>query len=753
MNKFLLVSAIFFSFSSAINAQALSATITSQTNVNCNGQSNGALTVTANGGTASYTYLWAPGGQTTPTITNLPAGSYTATVDDGVTTFTVGATVTQPSPLVATATSPSLCLGSALSLCGAASGGTPPYTYTWGPASGLSSSTILCPTASPVTTTSYTFTVTDSQGCTAFYVTTVTVNPLPVPFASNTGPYCAGSTIQLNCTSVGISYSWGGPIGFSSSVQNPSIVSCTPSMAGVYTVTATNAMGCVGTSTTNVTVNPLPTPVLSNTGPYCAGQTINLLCSTNGATYAWVGPCGYIGLIQNPVILNSTTCLNSVFTCTVTLGTCSATATTSVTVNANPTVTINSITEPACMTANGSMSFSGSGGASPYSYQGSAPGVGMWGPSGSTSLTGISAGTATVCASDANGCSSCISNVNIPDSCNLVWPGDANDDLTADNNDLLAISLGNGTAQWPRTNAGNNWIGVPAQNGGATILGSSDDKHIDCNGDGTINLNDTVAVIQNFGLTRPASKFGNIIPAGGNPALKIDIVQDTLTAGSSGNILLSLGDAINSANNIYGIAFTINFDANVIDPASFSINGNGSWMGIQNTNMMCIAMNDGASGMMQGVVSRYDHTNVSGNGLIANMGFITKNNYSGTQNVNFTLSNVVLIDNANNQTSVGLVNDSVVALDPILGIKNNAVSTLKLFPNPAKENVTIFSQPNPIAIGSVVEIFDVTGNLVKRISVTTNSTILNLAGMSKGIYFVKSVGVNKISEVQKLVVE
>ena len=58
---------------------------------------------------------------------------------------------------------------------GEASGGTPPYQYSWQPSSGLDNPTEPNPNADPDTTTTYTVTVTDSKGCKATDEVKVTV--------------------------------------------------------------------------------------------------------------------------------------------------------------------------------------------------------------------------------------------------------------------------------------------------------------------------------------------------------------------------------------------------------------------------------------------------------------------------------------------------------------------------------------------------------------------------------------------------
>ena len=63
------------------------------------------------------------------------------------------------------------------------------------------------------------------------------------------GPYCSGETINLACTVLGAtSYSWSGPNGFTSNIQNPTISNAASNMSGTYTVTA-SAMSVDGLTT------------------------------------------------------------------------------------------------------------------------------------------------------------------------------------------------------------------------------------------------------------------------------------------------------------------------------------------------------------------------------------------------------------------------------------------------------------------------------------------------------------------------
>ena len=115
---------------------------------------------------------------------------------------------------------------------------------------------------------------------TATASTTVTVLDLEEATASNDGPVCAGEAVQLTAGPDGLSYSWSGPAGFESDLQNPVVV---PAVAGAYCVTVTATNGCTATACTTVVVESCP-------GACCFldGSCLELTeeqCTTGGGTF------------------------------------------------------------------------------------------------------------------------------------------------------------------------------------------------------------------------------------------------------------------------------------------------------------------------------------------------------------------------------------------------------------------------------------------------------------------------------------
>jgi len=193
-------------------------------------------------------------------------------------------------------------------------------SYLWSPGGATTASI----TVSPASTTTYTVTVTDgSTGCANSGSGTVTVNPLPsTPTASNNGPVCAGSTLNLSTPTVaGATYSWTGPNSFGSMQQNPSIANATTAASGTYLVTITDSNGCpsaAGSTTATVNPNP-PPPTATNNGPIIEGNTLNLAASAvDDTTYTWTGPNGFTSTNQNPSISNATSVASGTYLVTVT---------------------------------------------------------------------------------------------------------------------------------------------------------------------------------------------------------------------------------------------------------------------------------------------------------------------------------------------------------------------------------------------------------------------------------------------------
>ncbi|MCQ2284071.1 MAG: T9SS type A sorting domain-containing protein [Bacteroidales bacterium] len=130
----------------------------------------------------------------------------------------------------------------------------------------------------PNTATSYTVTVTDAYGCTGNTSFLVQIGNLPNVNITGETHICAGQTTQLSVPT-GNSYLW------SNNSTNSSIYVSTP---GIYSVTATNALGCTNIDSVEVVVNDLPQLTFGMQHSICEGQSYTYtLPNDPNITYAW----------------------------------------------------------------------------------------------------------------------------------------------------------------------------------------------------------------------------------------------------------------------------------------------------------------------------------------------------------------------------------------------------------------------------------------------------------------------------------
>lgn len=222
---------------------------TSQINVSCNGGNNGSATVIVTGGNSPYTYLWS-NGQTSSTATGLSASINTITVTDANNcTKTTNVTITEPSLLIANAGADvAVCSGESVNLAANVSGGVSPYTFLW--SNGANTSGIL---VSPLSTTVFTVTVTDNNGCVKTDNVQVTVNTLPIANAGADKNILPGQGVQIGSASVtGNTYTWLPAAGLNNaSISNPIAA---PTQTTNYIITVTNAYSCSASDEALITV-------------------------------------------------------------------------------------------------------------------------------------------------------------------------------------------------------------------------------------------------------------------------------------------------------------------------------------------------------------------------------------------------------------------------------------------------------------------------------------------------------------------
>ena len=212
-----------------------------------------------------------------------------------------------------------------------------------------------------------------------------------------------------------------------------------------------------------------------------------------------------------------------------------------------------------------------SGGTPPYSYQF---------PFGNPNAD-LAVGTYNITVTDATGCS-VIKTATI---WSCVWSGDTDTSGLVDNRDLLNIGVAFGeTGPVTCIDSVRNpfctlWYGRKAQNWSKQTAAGTNFKHIDTNGDGIVNARDTLAITRNWNFTH-ALRNPNTPTATERSAVPPIFVQTSaVREGDIVSFPIMLGEASATADNIYGLAFSVKYPPSVIEPNSMRLMVNQSWMG------------------------------------------------------------------------------------------------------------------------------------------------------------------------------
>ncbi|MBC7694365.1 MAG: gliding motility-associated C-terminal domain-containing protein [Burkholderiales bacterium] len=537
------------------------AAITGSTNITCFNANNGSITAGMIGGTANFSYLWTPGGQTTATAINLAPGTYSCTITDfyGCIANTSG-TITQPTVLTAIMNSNNVkCFGTPTGTVSAAgSGGSGGYTYSWPTlASTLS-------TVPNVAIGNYSCTITDANGCSITASITVT-QPTSITLSSTVTPANCG---QANGTATITASGGSGTYSYTWSTTGSTTISQPPVVANTYTVQVKDANNCFQTLAVTIPNTAGPTiSITSQTNVACFG-----ICSGVATTSVSGGIPSYTYLWSNGQVTPSGTNLCAgLYTVSATdQAGCVTSTSVSITQPTALTVTI-SPTNPKCFGAtNGFGTAAAIGGTPSYTF--------AWSPASagnSATSNQIGAGNYGLTVTDGKGCV-------VTSSMALANPPAMAASITSTN--VTCFNVCNGTAVASSTNGVGAvnyvWSGGASPVSSQTLTGACSGTYNllatdqnSCTANSSIIITQPTQVTANISSTGSVTCFGgnngfaSVTPGGGTGAFSYTWTPNgTIHAATAGS--LTAGSYVATVSDANGCTATAT--ATVLQPAAFT---------------------------------------------------------------------------------------------------------------------------------------------------------------------------------------
>lgn len=311
----------------------------------------------------------------------------------------------------------------------------------------------------------------------------------------------------------------------------------------------------------------------------------------------------------------------------------------------------------------------------------------------------------------------------------LVLPGDTDADRAVNHIDLLNLGLfynGGGPdrrlGQTKREEYAFPWRQK-------TPLSNVNLKHLDCNGDGFINALDTVVIAQNWDLNSLVEE--SLIEASG-PDLWVQ--TDTILPGMKQDFPIFLGEETTTSESAYGLAFTIDYDDQVLTPESVRADFVNSWFKENSASApLIISRNDPERSQIHLAIVRADQTNIGGFGEVARLHFTARSSIEKPE-AGFSMENVRLINAAEEILPV----NSLSAFAPVDGLTSiQAIpfdSFISLYPSPAADWLRIRHPKNLLL--QRAEIFDLNGRLIIQTRNLRNRQ-LDVSSLPPGAYVLR----------------
>jgi PKD repeat protein len=321
-----------------------------------------------------------------------------------------------------------------------------------------------------------------------------------------------------------------------------------------------------------------------------------------------------------------------------------------------------------------------------------------------------------------------------------VWPGDANNDLEANHYDILSIGLNFGSEGPARDTTAINWVGHSATEWSTFQADSTNNMHADCNGDGVVNFDDTLAIESNFAF----SHFKQFKTSAEGTELSM-VLNGDIEPGAAVSIDVIAGDDIVPLQ-MYGIGFELGFADGDIEYSTLNVDYDESWLGAKNDDMIAFDTYDEAKDLVFSSSSRIDQVDAEGAGILATVTFNIAADFAADS---FAVS---IFSNGGVQATgddVEFSNETVVTAVAEHSVFDAfEIKPIDVYPNPTSGSVRFNL---PLNENFNVEVTNLMGQVVySSINVQGGLVDINLSELAAGMYTmnVRGTDVQYTSKIQ-----
>ena len=319
-----------------------------------------------------------------------------------------------------------------------------------------------------------------------------------------------------------------------------------------------------------------------------------------------------------------------------------------------------------------------------------------------------------------------------------MTPGDANDNGRVDHLDLLNLGL------LYRQAGPDRRLGLtgPAEEYGVLWPGSTPRtrtnlRYVDCNGDGVIDREDAPVIGDNWSESPEPWQWPNAATEhsfdGSREQVPLLVQADSIVPGQINEVSIILGTETEAAATAYGLAFSLEYDSEAIDPGSVELTLSEGWLTSGSENVLQLQRNDTDRHRMEMAMTHTDGIDRTGSGRIATLRFMAREELEPGNLIEFRFGGALLIDHLENETPL---RTPVVSITTASGAttsipKNPLAARVQLYPVPARERLYLRTTRLDI---QRLQLLDVNGSVIGEWGPVSD---LQIGHLAPAVYFLR----------------
>lgn len=330
----------------------------------------------------------------------------------------------------------------------------------------------------------------------------------------------------------------------------------------------------------------------------------------------------------------------------------------------------------------------------------------------------------------------------------LVYPGDADNNGSANAWDVLQIGLTYGASGPDRTNPTTDWVGQDVMDWSVPVFSNGVNyKHADSDGNGQIDEADLNSILLNYNETHSDLTTFDPVTNGVNTYQVYLEMPDTFMVGETVSIPVIMEGASQIADNLYGVAFGLQGDDTFFEAGSFALNTSDTWIGeVSNTLALGKELYD--ENRVEVGVSKRSNSSIIGKDTLGILEFVMGEDIivSLAESV-ITIEFQDLVAITNDGTQIALSSQpQFINLGNTTSTNTFEQSNLTIYPNPTNDQLWIKGDGEVI---KNIEMRNMIGQVVK--SWEGDIREMSVANLEEGIYFLE-IQTTTGSKIEKVII-